>query len=90
MWRKPALGLALALGPASPLAGSAEAGAFVSAFIATPRTAWTLRIAHSAHEAEQKQKKRTYVVLPKPENLIRYRQKLSRAPRMARFCADSG
>src|ERR1700689_4876737 len=40
-------------------------------------TAWTsLRLAHPAHEAEQKQKKRTYVVLPKPDNLIRYRQHL--------------
>jgi hypothetical protein len=40
-------------------------------------TAWTsLRLAHPAHEAEQKQKKRTYVVLPKPDNLIRYRQEL--------------
>src|SRR5271155_3932339 len=38
-------------------------------------TAWTsLRLAHPAHEAEQNQKKRTYVVLPKPDNLIRYRQ----------------
>ena len=42
-------------------------------------TAWTsLRLAHSAHEAEQNQKKRTYDVLPKPDNLIRYRQFLSR------------
>jgi hypothetical protein len=41
-------------------------------------TAWTsLRLAHPAHEAEQKQKKRTYVVPPKPDNLIRYRQVLS-------------
>src|SRR5271166_4981668 len=40
-------------------------------------TAWTsLRLAHPAHEEEQKQKKRTYVVLPKPDNLIRYRQQL--------------
>src|SRR5271166_622927 len=38
-------------------------------------TAWTsLRLAHPAHEAEQNQKKRTYDVLPKPDNLIRYRQ----------------
>src|SRR5271166_3660216 len=27
-----------------------------------------------SHEAEQNQKKRTYEVLPKPDNLIRYRQ----------------
>src|SRR5580693_4429338 len=38
-------------------------------------TAWTsLRLAHPAHEAEQKQKKRTNHVLPKPDNFIRYRQ----------------
>jgi hypothetical protein len=38
-------------------------------------TAWTsLRLAHPAHEAEQNQKKRTSDVLPKPDNLIRYRQ----------------
>jgi hypothetical protein len=30
---------------------------------------------HPAHEAEQKQKKRTFNVLPKPDNLIRYRQR---------------
>src|SRR5271166_5513570 len=29
-----------------------------------------------SHEAEQNQKKRTYEVLPKPDNLIRYRQRL--------------
>src|SRR5271166_5884035 len=29
-----------------------------------------------SHEAEQNQKKRTYEVLPKPDNLIRYRQLL--------------
>src|SRR5271166_5897778 len=28
-----------------------------------------------SHEAEQNQKKRTYEVLPKPDNLIRYRQR---------------
>src|SRR5271166_3927390 len=30
-----------------------------------------------SHEAEQNQKKRTYEVLPKPDNLTRYRQHLS-------------
>src|SRR5271156_2355570 len=40
-------------------------------------TAWTsLRLAHPAHEAEQNQKKRTSDVLPKPDNLIRYRHEL--------------
>ena len=39
---------------------------------ATSWTAWTsLRLAHPAHEAEQNQKKRTFDVLPKPDNLIR-------------------
>src|SRR5277367_6790761 len=45
-------------------------------------TAWTsLRLAHPAHEAEQNQKKRTSDVLPKPDNLIRYRQE-NPIPRM--------
>ena len=31
-----------------------------------------------AHKAEQKQKQRTFVVLPKPDKLIRYRQGMGR------------
>jgi len=44
---------------------------------ADPVDMWTtLRLAHIP-TGEQNQKKRTYDVLPKPDNFIRYRQKIA-------------
>ncbi|HWY81435.1 MAG TPA: hypothetical protein VNY10_05780, partial [Roseiarcus sp.] len=47
---------------------------------ADPVDMWTtLRLAHIP-TGEQNQKKRTYDVLPKPDNFIRYRQRLPSKP----------